>query len=58
MLIKTFYFFDEQGNKIDQVKYVTKDIFTACRAAADYADEIGATDYDSELPEQDEEVAA
>lgn len=51
---KTIYFFDAEGALMDTVTY------HACRnvflSAAEYADEIGAADYDSELPEVEDET--
>ena len=48
--IHTIYFFDADGGVMESRKYVC-DWFAACRAAAEYADQIEAADYDTELPE-------
>lgn len=45
------YFFDAGGTMMESVTYYAVDVFAVCRAAAEYADEIGAADYDFEIPE-------
>ena len=53
---RTIYFFDASGAVMEERTYHATDFYAVCRAAAEYADEIEASDYDFELPEAEEDT--